>query len=272
MGLFDVIDDIAQKQVTKTETGDNRIYGVVVGLVTNNYDKAMPGRVCVQIPTRDSEANVLKWARVAMPSSGKSWGHYFLPEVGDQVLVVFEQGNIEKPYVIGCIPKDSNAFLTGAVDEHNKYKKITTRHGSTITFTDESGEGADQGEKDKIQIITAQTGHRVELDNEHKRILLSDKEGKNKIQMDTEKGEITVLAEKKLTVMIGDSITLTMNGSNGTTELKTKKFKVDEADTIEMNANKQFKADAASIGVSGSSSVKISGGPVTVSGSPIKIG
>ena len=33
MGLFDVIDDIAEKQVMKTDTGDNRIFGVVVGRI-----------------------------------------------------------------------------------------------------------------------------------------------------------------------------------------------------------------------------------------------
>ena len=90
MGLYDIIDEIAEKQVMKTETGDQRIFGVVLGVVTDNYDPAMKGRVCVTVPVRDENANNLKWARVAMPSSGKEWGHYFLPEIGDQVLLVFE--------------------------------------------------------------------------------------------------------------------------------------------------------------------------------------
>ena len=112
MGLFDIIDEIAESQIMKTDTGDNRIFGVMVGTVAKNYDKDMPGRVCVTIPVRDTEANELQWARVAMPSHGKGWGHYFQPEVGDQVLLAFEQGNIEKPYVIGCVPKESNSFGT----------------------------------------------------------------------------------------------------------------------------------------------------------------
>ena len=91
MGLYDIMDEIATKQVTKSEMGDNRLLGVVVGIVVNNYNEKMPGRVCVQIPVRDDKANELKWARVAMLSGGKEWGHYFLPEVGDQVLLVFEQ-------------------------------------------------------------------------------------------------------------------------------------------------------------------------------------
>ena len=53
MALFDVIDEIAEKQVLKTETGDNRIFGIVVGQVVKTYDKDMPGRVCVSIFTRD---------------------------------------------------------------------------------------------------------------------------------------------------------------------------------------------------------------------------
>ena len=149
MALYDIIDEITERQVTKTETGDNRIWGVMVGIVAKNFDPnssagggtgsnsgadAMDGRVCVTIPTRDKKANELKWARVAMPSGGSKWGHYFLPEVGDQVLLAFEGGNIEKPYVIGCVQKYSNAFLKKAVDKNNQFKKIVTRHGSHITF------------------------------------------------------------------------------------------------------------------------------------------
>ena len=81
MGFYDVIDDISKKQITKTHMGDNRIYGVVVATVVNNYDENMPGRVCISVVNRnekvseDAPGDLLKWARVAMPSSGKEWGH-----------------------------------------------------------------------------------------------------------------------------------------------------------------------------------------------------
>jgi len=272
MGLFDVMGDIAEKQITKTENGDNRIYGVVVGTVTENYAEEMPGRVCVLLPTRDKEANVLKWARVAMPSSGTGWGHYFLPEVGDQVLVVFEQGNIEKPYIIGCVPKDSNKFLKKAVDEKNTFKKITTKHGSSIIFTDSAEEGGEEGEKDIIEIYTPDMAHKFVMNNEKKIILLSDKEGENKYEINTEKGEMTVVAAKKLTIKVGDDIELIMTGSNGTTELRTKAFKVKTENSMEVSANKQFNVEAPTVKVEGNSSVKISGGPVSIEGSPIKVG
>lgn len=273
MGLFDVFDEIAEKQIMKTETGDNRIFGVVLGTVVSNYDKDMPGRVCVEIPNRDMEANELKWARVAMPSSGADWGHYFLPEAGDQVLIVFEQGNIEKPYIIGCIPKETDRFFKKSPDEKNRYKKITTKHGSSIIFTDEGGEGADGGEKDKIEITTpGDDGRQILLDNEKKTIIVRDKQKKNSIELNSEKGLLSVTVEKKIELKAGDDITVTLNGSSGTVEIKAKKFKISDVDSIEMNANKQLKGNAATVSFEGSSSVKIAGGPVTVSGSPIKLG
>ena len=116
MSIYDIIGEISEKQATKTETGDARIYGVVVGIVAKNYDKDMPGRVCVTIPTRDSSKNELQWARQALPSSGSDWGYYFVPEVGDQVLLAFEGGNIEKPYVIGCLPKENSKLVSKTVD------------------------------------------------------------------------------------------------------------------------------------------------------------
>ena len=96
MDFYDIMDEIAARQTTKSETGDNLIRGVVLGTVAQNYAPQMPGRICVKIPMRDDEANELRWARVAMPSSGRSWGHYFLPEVGDQVLLAFEHGSCER--------------------------------------------------------------------------------------------------------------------------------------------------------------------------------
>ena len=38
MSLFDVIDDVAQRQTLKSTMGDNRIFGTVIGTVTNNYN------------------------------------------------------------------------------------------------------------------------------------------------------------------------------------------------------------------------------------------
>ncbi len=270
MGIFDVIDDMAEKQVLKTDTGDNRIFGVVVAQVVANYDKDMPGRVCVTVPTRDKDANELKWARVAMPSSGSGWGHYFLPEVGDQVLLAFEQGNIEKPYVIGCIPKDKDKILSKSADADNQFKKIVTKNGNTIYFEDHK-EG--DGDKDKVKIVTAKDGHRLELDNEKKLILLSDKDGKNHVKLETEAGRMEIVVEKKLTIKVGDSIELIMNGSNGTVQLKSSKLKIETSGNIDASASGSVKISGSNISVEANAMLKLSSsGAASLAGTPIKLG
>ncbi len=270
MALFDIIDDIAEKQITKTETGDNRVYGVMVATVAKNYDQNMPGRVCVTVQTRDNEANELKWARVAMPFGGSSWGHYFLPEVGDQVLLVFENGNIEKPYVIACMPKDKDKIIKKSADEKNQYKKIVTKNGNTIYFEDNK-EG--EGEKDKIKIITSKEKHRIEMDNEKKQIVISDKENKNQIVMKTESGQMEIKAEKKLTISVGENIELVMNGNNGAVKLTASKLNIEITGNINMKSNGVTKLEGANISTEANAMLKLSsGGAVTVSGTPIKIG
>ena len=270
MGLFDVIDEITEKQIMKTETGDNRIFGVMVGTVAKNYDKDMPGRVCVTVPVRDNDANELKWARVAMLSHGKKWGHYFQPEVGDQVLLAFEQGNIEKPYVIGCVAKDSNKFLKDAVDEKNQYKKIVTKNGSAIIFED-NAEG--EGEKDKITIQTADKGHTVLLDNENNKIVISDKEKKNLIEMKTENGQMKILAETKLVIEVGDNIKLSLNGNNGGVTLECSKLTMKSTGNTTIEATGGFKASGTNVTLDASSLLKAnSSGATMIGGTPIKIG
>ena len=270
MGLYDIMDEIATKQVTKSEMGDNRLLGVVVGIVVNNYNEKMPGRVCVQIPVRDDKANELKWARVAMLSGGKEWGHYFLPEVGDQVLLAFEQGYIEKPYVVGCISKENDRFLTRSVHEKNQIKRIVTKNGNTIQFDDMEDE---EGKQDKISIYTSDKAHQMILDNEKQKIIMSDKEGKNKLEIESENGNIEISAESRLKIKVGDNIELLMNSDSGTVTLKCGKFKVEASEGIEQKSSGKVGISGSNLKMEASSSLKLeSSSMVSVAGSPIKIG
>ena len=291
MAIFDIIDDVSKKRMEKTDTGDSRIMGIMLGKVVKNYDDNMPGRVNVILLSREqgegdgdeADSTRLLWARVVMPSSGGSWGHYFIPEVGDLVLVAFEEGNIERAYVIGCIPKTNDKILTGSKDEKNKFKKIVTKNGSAIIFEDitednqggEGGGGEEAGSKDVITIQTANKSHRIVMNNEKKMIELSDKDGKNqiKINTDTEKGLIEVKAEKKFTVKVGDNISLVMNGETGAVTLKAKKVSIqaDDAIAIESTSRANFKGSNVTLEAGGSMKVS-SDGLVEVSGTPIKLG
>lgn len=270
MALFDMFDEISERQITRTETGDERIIGVAVGIVTENYDKDMPGKLCISIPVRDKEANTLKWIKNTAPYSGNSWGQYFLPEVGDQVLLAFEYGNIEKPYVIGAIPKDNDRFLTSSFDEHNQFKRIVTKYGNEIVFEDHK-EG--EGEKDKITISTSKQSHKILMDNENKKIIVSDKENNCRVEMLTEKGEVKLNAAKKLKITVGDGIKINMDGESGAISIKAKKVSIEASESLNLKtdgtanlAGKQTIAEAAD-------ELKLkSNGAVSIAGTPIKIG
>ncbi len=270
MSLYDIMDEIAARKVTKSETGDNRMNGIVIGVVQSNYNEQMPGRVCVEIPVRDASANELKWARVAMPYSGVNWGFYFLPEVGDQVLVAFENGNIEKPYIIGSIPKDTNRFLTGSVNSDNQCKRIVTKNGNTIEFTDVAEK---DGEEDKILIQTANKSHKISLDNQKGSIALSDKDGKNKLEIQTENGNIQLKTEHKLTIAVGDSIELTLNGDSETIQVKCGKLKIEADQSAKLTTSGKLGMSGGNIVMDASASFKLnSSGISTIGGSPVKIG
>ena len=277
MAIFDIFEEVSEKAVTKTDTGDTRIFGVVVGEVVKNYSDSYPGRVCVKVHTRDEEANVLQWARVAMLSSGKEWGHYFLPEIGDQVLVAFEEGIIERPYVIGCVQKSNDKFLTKSAHEKNQHKRIVTRHGSSIEFEDMADDkgGDGDGTKDKISVYTPDKAHSITLDNDKKLIEIMDKDKNAQIQMKTENGDILIKAANKLTIKAGDNITITLNGSSdsGKVTISCADFVIDSSGKVEMSATQKMAMKGASVTAESQGLLKLNAnGAVQVQGTPIKIG
>ncbi len=113
-----------------------------VATVTDNADPAGQGRVQVQMQWQ-SEDNTTPWIRVMTPDAGssgvvsKNRGYVFIPEVGDQVMVGFENGNPDAPFVMGSLFHGSNGAGGGA---DNVTKSISTRSGHTIEL-DDSGQG-----------------------------------------------------------------------------------------------------------------------------------
>ncbi|MCR5467354.1 MAG: phage baseplate assembly protein V [Lachnospiraceae bacterium] len=268
MALYDTLSDMVKRDVQKTETGDNRIFGVMIGEVIQNYNENFPGRVCVAITSREDDANVLQWCRVAMPSAGKNWGHYFLPEIGDQVLVAFEYGNIERPYVIGCVPREGDKFEKGAVDANNVYKKITTRNGSTLTFVDTGYDG----EKDKIQIQTAKKSHQIELDNENEKITIADKTKTTKMIYDTKNSRINIECDDKFTVKVSDC-EIVINGKKNDITIKGSNVNVKAGQmlSITSDGNTSIKGQSVSIEASGGSVFVKSGSNITLNAPSVNI-
>jgi uncharacterized protein involved in type VI secretion and phage assembly len=89
--------------LTAGEPGSNWRNSVVVGVVTsNNGDPQSLGRIKVKYPALDDQHEGW-WARIAAPSAGANRGLLMLPVVGDEVLLAFEHGDDEHPYIIGSL-------------------------------------------------------------------------------------------------------------------------------------------------------------------------
>ncbi len=120
-----------------------RNFGVYVARVLDNVDPIDAARVKVQFPWEQG-ANESNWVPVAMPHAGHGRGLYFMPEIGDEVLVAFEQGDPNRPIVLGCLwnGNDSppNEGLHGDEQGNNDIKRIVTKSGNRMVFDDQDGQ------------------------------------------------------------------------------------------------------------------------------------
>ncbi|WP_029906690.1 type VI secretion system Vgr family protein [Prevotella sp. 10(H)] len=110
----------------------------LLGTVINNADPEGQGRVRVEFPFAKDRVSAT-WMRVMTPHAGssdivnKNRGIVFIPEEGDQVMVGFEFGDPNRPYVMGSMFHGTNGEGGG---EKNFKKSIITRSGSKLEFAD----------------------------------------------------------------------------------------------------------------------------------------
>lgn len=167
-----------------TARADGPFQGVAIGVVTNNRDPDGLGRVKVALPWLADDAET-DWARVAVPMAGAGRGFWFLPEVDDEVLLAFEHGNPEVPYVVGALwnGKDRPPVTNG--DGRNDERVIRSRSGHVIRLTDTHGDEA-------IEIV--------------------DRSAKNTIVISTKDNRITITAEADIVLSAGGALRLSGDG------------------------------------------------------------
>ena len=138
-----------------------------MGRVVENADPLGLGRVRVQMVWQEAGSEKTPWIRLLQPHSGSGKGFYFIPEIGEEVLVGFQGGNAEKPYVIGT--QYNGKEKSGYADKENSIKAVHTRSGHKLVFTEDES------------------------------ILITDKSG-NEILLDTKGSNITITAPETMTL------------------------------------------------------------------------
>jgi phage protein D/phage baseplate assembly protein gpV len=160
--------------------GSPPIEGLVIGQVTDVRDPEQLDRVRLKFPWL-SESYTSDWARVVQAGAGAKRGWMVLPEVDDEVLVGFEHGDVERPYVIGGLyngvdrPKDLGELVdggTGAVD----FRWFVSRLGHAVSFDDRPAGGGIllRTGDDKESIGLNAVKHRVHLKSSGEVVIESD--------------------------------------------------------------------------------------------------
>jgi uncharacterized protein involved in type VI secretion and phage assembly len=172
------------------QSTEDGIRGVAVGIVTDNQDPKDLGRVKLRFPWRDADDESY-WARIATEMAGNKYGTYFLPEVDDEVLVAFQNGDIHKPFVIGSLWNGKNKPPQKNSKGNNDIREVRSRSDHKLTFDD-----ADKGS------VTIQTsaGNEIVIDDSggSETIMIRDKDDENSIALDSDNGSIKIDANKEI--------------------------------------------------------------------------
>jgi phage baseplate assembly protein gpV len=212
--------------------GDNeRLAGVVPGVVDDVNDPDHQGRVRVRFPWM-ADQYVSDWSRIAHAGAGPHRGFFVLPEVGDEVLVAFEQGEIRRPFVLGGLynGRDTPVIGPGPLLDGSSHavnnRLFTSRLGHQLLFVDAS---------DRAGVVIA-TG-----------------DGKIEVHLDQANSRVDVRSSGDVTVTAA-----------GATKIQTKGAFEVSAQSIKLEARTDASLKAAQVAIEGS-------GPVQVTGHPIQL-
>jgi len=195
----------------------DKVYGVVVAVVTTTKDPEGLGRVKVKYPWLGKDAEGY-WARMASPMAGPDRGVYFLPEVDDMVLVAFEQGDVRFGYVIGSLWSAKHKPPVKNEDGKNDIRLFKSRSGHTITLDDTDG-------AERITVIDKSGKNSISIDSKNHTIKIES--GSDIVisaagTFKVEAKEISIKSSTAVTLESGDRIRVTaptVNINNGALEI-----------------------------------------------------
>jgi len=126
--------------VPRSDSGDFALCGVYYGVVTQNKDDEKKlARIKVKLPWLDGgDSDQAFWAQLATPMAGDKFGFYCLPDVGDVVAVMFINGNIDQPVVLGGIWSKTDKPVEENASGDNDFRGYVSRRGSRMVLDDSS--------------------------------------------------------------------------------------------------------------------------------------
>jgi uncharacterized protein involved in type VI secretion and phage assembly len=149
-----------------------------------------------------------------MPSAGDQRGVFWLPEVGDEVLLAFDKGKIEHPYFLGALWNGKDKPPADNGDGENNTRLIRTRSGHEFRLFDKAG-------KEAVELKST-SGHHLLLDDSSgaAKIEIKDSSGSNKIVVETAQNSISIesglslkIKSQTIDIEAGASMTIKASGT-----------------------------------------------------------
>ncbi|MFI9585430.1 VgrG-related protein [Streptomyces sp. NPDC052236] len=223
--------------------------GIVIGLVTDTKDPEKLSRVKVKFPWLSDEY-VSDWARTVQSGGGGGKNgkgtSAFVPEVNDEVLVGFEQGRLDRPYILGCLfngqdkPSTGSGELIDGTSGAVNRRSFSSRSGNQLELLDNAS-GA-QG----VRMVTGDGKLTIDLDRKGTKIVVHSD------------GTVEIDAKDKVTVKAGNGAL--MDAGSGTLELIGKSVKVTAQTGVEVDGG------SGQVGLKTSGGVDVKGTQVSVNG------
>jgi uncharacterized protein involved in type VI secretion and phage assembly len=231
--------------------------------VVENNNKDYKGMVKVEFNVWESGSNMCEWVRLLSPYTGKDYGMYCVPEIDEVVLVGFIGGSLKRPFLLGSLYPGGAAVVNDNFDEKNLKKHMKTKGGMDILISDEDG-------KQKITLTTP-AGSTILVDDENQCCKISDKDGKNALEMDYKGGGVKVSADKTISLKAG-SAELSIDGNGGAITLKADKLSLQANNEVGIKASAALKMEGAQVEMKGQAQINVqSSGPLALKGAIAQI-
>ena len=194
--------------------------GITVGLISDAKDPENAGRVRLTFPWL-SDDYVSDWARTVQAGAGKDRGAQVLPEVGDEVLVAFEHGDVNRPVVVGglfngvdTMPRGPVDLVDGGTGMINR-RSFTSRLGHRVDLVDATGkEGIRATTTDeKLTLVMDHSGATITVHADGKVVI----EGSQGITIDSSGSDIDLTGNK---ISLKATAGVSVDGGGGAVDVK----------------------------------------------------
>ena len=217
-----------------------------LAFIVNTMDPKQIGRVRVRFAWQSGTAAASPWIRVQLPFASDGAGVKFMPEVGDEVMVSFEEGNVERPYVSGFLLSPRSNKSWGPLPD----RSIVSKNGHGISFDDgTTGSSFFYQLYPGIQMVKSFFPNSTWPDTLSDKagcqglaggMTLSDRYGLYRISLSSDSREVAIqsaMGDVKVSAFTG----ITISAPNGNVEIKGKNVSIEASNTVTIESGKAIK-------------------------------